>query len=224
MAQIRAAVFDAYGTLLDIHASMQAHAGRLGPEWRRISQDWRAKQMEYTWVRSLAGPEHHRPFFALTREALAVVAETHGLTDQALLADVLAAYRRLSAYPDVAPALRALQAGGIARAILSNGEPDMLDDAVRAARIGDLLDDVLSIEAAGIYKPSPAAYRLAADRFGLDAREIAFLSSNPWDAFGARAFGFRVFWLNRAGQPDEYGLRGSVTELRDLGGLLAAVA
>ena len=224
MARIRAAVFDAYGTLLDIHAAMAAHATRLGPDWRRISQDWRAKQMEYTWVRSLAGPAHHVPFFALTREALAVVAETHGITDRALLADVLAAYRTLSAYPEVVPTLQALRARGIARAILSNGEPDMLADAVRAAGIETLLDDVLSVEAAGVYKPAPAVYRLATDRLGLEPAEIAFLSSNPWDAFGARAFGMRVFWVNRGGGPDEYGLRGPVAELRDLGGLLPALA
>ncbi len=223
MARIRAVVFDAYGTLLDVHAAMQAHAARLGPDWQRISRDWRVKQMEYTWVRSLAGPAHHVPFFELTRTALTVVAQTHGVADQAVLADVLAAYRTLSAYPEVAPTLRALQARGIARAILSNGEPGMLDDAVRAAGIGGLLDEVLSIEAAGIYKPSPAVYRLATDRFGLAAGEIAFLSSNPWDAFGAWAFGFCVFWVNRTGQPDEYGLRGHVRELPDLGGLLPAL-
>ena len=218
--QIRAAVFDAYGTLLDIHAAMARHADRLGPDWRRISADWRAKQMEYTWVRSLAGPAHHRPFLALTREALAVTAQNHGLTDAALLADVLDAYRTLAAYPEVAPVLGRLREAGIGRAILSNGEPEMLASAVAAAGIGPLLDDVLSVEAVGIYKPAPAVYRLACARFGCAPAEIAFVSSNPWDAFGAQAFGFRVFWVNRAGGPEEYGLRATATELRDLSGLI----
>ena len=110
------------------------------------------------------------------------------------------------------------------RAILSNGEPAMLADAVDAAGIDRLLDAVLSVEAVGVYKPDPRVYRLATKRFGLPADEMAFVSSNPWDAFGARVFGFRVFWVNRSGQPDEYGLRGGVRELPDLSGLPDALA
>ncbi len=213
---IRAAVFDAYGTLLDVNAAMRAHAARLGPDWERVSQEWRAKHIEYTWVRSLAGPAQHRDFWTLAQESLAVVAARHSITDKALLADVLAAYRRLEAYPEVAGTLRTLRDQGVGRAILSNGEPGMLADAVRAAGIADLLDAVLSVESVGVFKPDPRVYRLATERFGVAASEIAFVSSNPWDAFGARTFGFRVFWVNRARQPDEYGLRGTATELRDL--------
>ena len=212
----RVAVFDAYGTLLDVDAAMRAHAGRLGPEWQRISQEWRGKHLEYTWVRSLAGLALHRDFWRLAQDALAVVAARHGIDDAALLADVLRSYRRLDAFPEVPEMLRELMAKGIARAILSNGEPGMLAEAVQAAGIAGLLDDVLSVEAVGVYKPDPRVYRLATERFGVPASEVAFFSSNPWDAFGARSFGFQVFWVNRAGRPDEYGLRGSVAELRDL--------
>jgi 2-haloacid dehalogenase len=212
----RVAVFDAYGTLLDVDAAMRAHAARLGPDWRCVSQDWRAKHLEYTWVRSLAGPALHRDFWQLAQDSLAVVAARHGITDTALLADVLRSYRRLDAYPEVPEMLRGLKTKGIARAILSNGEPAMLAEAARAAGIADLLDDTLSVESVGVYKPDPRVYRLASERFGVSAAEVAFFSSNPWDAFGARSFGFQVFWVNRAGQPDEYGLRGGVTELRDL--------
>jgi 2-haloacid dehalogenase len=221
---IGAVVFDAYGTLLDVHAAMQRHAVRIGPNWQRVSQDWREKQLEYTWVRSLAGPRHHRDFLALTREALEFVAARHGIEDRALLAEVLEAYRRLAAYPEAPAMLERLAAMRLGRAILSNGEPGMLTDAVRAASLESLLDAVLSVESVGVFKPDPRVYRLAADRFGLPASRIAFLSSNPWDAFGAHAFGFRVFWVNRAGQPDEYGLRGAVAELRDLSGLPAALS
>ena len=133
------------------------------------------------------------------------------------------AYRALDAYPDVPPVLRSLKDTGIARAILSNGEPRMLADGVASAGIGDLLDDVLSVEAVGVFKPDPRVYRLACDRFGAAPAEIAFCSSNPWDAFGARAFGFRVFWVNRKRQPDEYGLRGGVTELPDLASVPALI-
>jgi 2-haloacid dehalogenase len=222
--QVEAAVFDAYGTLLDVHAAMERHAARIGPDWQRISQDWRVKQIEYTWVRSLAGPAHHRDFFTLTREALDFVATKHGISDRSLLADVLQSYRRLSAYPEVPAMLERLKAMGVARAILSNGEPTMLDDAVQAAGIKTLLDDVLSVEAVGVFKPDPSVYRLATERFELSADRVAFLSSNPWDAFGARAFGFRVFWVNRSGQPDEYGLRGNVREIQDLSSLPDAIS
>ncbi len=211
---VKVAVFDAYGTLLDVNAAMRAHAGRLGPDWQRISLEWRTKHIEYTWVRSLAG--RYRGFWALAQESLAVVAARHGITDQALLRDVLAAYRTLSAYPEVPAMLHGLATKGIGRAILSNGEPDMLAEAVAAAGIERLLDAVLSVDAIGVYKPDPRVYRLAEDQFGLTAGEMAFFSSNPWDAFGAREFGFRVFWVNRGGQPDEYGLRGSAAELHDL--------
>jgi 2-haloacid dehalogenase len=221
---IRAAVFDAYGTLLDVHTAMVRFAERLGPDWQRMSFDWRAKQIEYTWVRSLAGPAHHCDFWRLTQEALTHVAQCHGITDTALLADVLAAYRVLGAYSEVPAMLGALRDKGVARAILSNGEPSMLSDAVRSAGIAELLDDVLSVEAVGVYKPDPRVYRLAVNRFQLPPGAIGFVSSNPWDAFGASAFGFRVFWVNRTGQPDEYGLRGRVTELADLSALPDAIA
>ncbi len=224
MPALRAAVFDAYGTLLDVHAAMARYAASLGPDWQRMSADWRAKQIEYTWVRSLAGPAHHRDFWALTREALGYVAARHGIGDTALLADVLAAYRVLDAYPEVPALLAALRERGVARAILSNGEPGMLADAVRSAGIAELLDDVLSVEAVGVFKPDPRVYRLVTERFGVPAEAVGFFSSNPWDAFGALAFGFRVFWVNRTGLPDEYGLRGAVTELRDLSTVPAAFA
>ena len=212
----RVAVFDAYGTLLDVNAAMRAHAERLGPDWQRISGEWRAKHLEYTWVRSMVGPAQHCDFWRLARDSLAVVAARHDISDAGLLADVLGSYRRLDAYPEVPDTMRKLKSNGIARAILSNGEPTMLAEAAEAAGISDLLDDILSVERVGVYKPDPRVYRLATDRFGVPASEVAFFSSNPWDAFGARSFGFQVFWVNRAGQPDEYGLRGSVRELRDL--------
>lgn len=216
MAVIRAAVFDAYGTLLDVHAAMGRHAARLGPDWQRMSADWRAKQIEYTWVRSLAGSAHHRDFWTLTQEALGFVAARYNVSDKALLADLLDAYRRLDAYPEAVSVLTALRDRGVARAILSNGEPGMLSDAVRSAGIAELLDHVLSVEDVGVFKPDPRVYRLVTERFGFAAGDIGFVSSNPWDAFGALSFGFKVYWVNRSGQPDEYGLRGRVTEVTDL--------
>ena len=219
----RVAVFDAYGTLLDVHSAMARHAGRLGPDWQRISQDWRSKQIEYTWVRSLTGPAQHRDFARLTDEALQFVAARHGIADAALLTDIGHAYRALDAYPEVPAMLESLKSKGIPRAVLSNGEPGMLADGVAAAGIGGLLDAVLSVEAAGVFKPDPRVYRLACERFGVAPDAVAFFSSNAWDAFGARVFGFQVFWINRSVQPDEYGLRGTVPELPDLSSIPALV-
>ncbi|MBV8458636.1 MAG: haloacid dehalogenase type II [Acetobacteraceae bacterium] len=211
---VRVAVFDAYGTLLDVNAAMRGYAARLGPEWERISLEWRTKHIEYTWVRSLAG--RYRGFWALARESLTVVAARQGIADKALLNDILQAYRRLEAYPEVAGALRALKARGLRTGILSNGEPDMLAEAVGAAGLTELLDAVLSVDEIGVYKPDPRVYSLVTGHFGVQPAEAVFFSSNQWDAFGAREFGFRVFWVNRSGAPDEYGLRESVVQLRDL--------
>ena len=219
---LKAVVFDAYGTLLDVDSAMQAHASRLGPDWAAISTAWRLRQLQYSWIRSLAGA--HRDFWQLTAEALAWAAAAHGITDQALLDDVLQAYRKLTPYPDVEPALRRLHPQGKAAAILSNGEPSMLADAVAHAQIGGLLDAVLSAEDAGVFKPDPRVYRLATARFGAQPGEIGFVSSNAWDAFGAARFGFRVFWLNRKAQPVEFGLETDATELRSLADLPDALA
>ncbi len=216
---MRAVVFDAYGTLLDVHSAMERHAARLGPDWRAISQTWRNKQVEYTWIRSLAGA--HRDFAKLTREALVFAAASHGVTDPALLDQVEQAYRQLAPYPEVVETLKALRSRGLRCAILSNGERAMLDAGVGHAGLASLLDAVLSIDPVGIFKPAPAVYQYAVDQLGVPAQEIAFLSSNPWDAFGAQQFGFRVFWVNRVGQPEEYGLNTSATVLSDLRGLPA---
>src|SRR5438874_11790439 len=153
---------------------MARHAGRLGLDWQRISQDWRTKQIEYTWVRSLAGPGQHRDFSRLTEEALHFVAARHGIADTALLADVKQAYRALDAYLEVPAMLESLKTKGIPRAILSNGEPGMLAEGVGAAGIGGLLDAVISVEAAAVFKPDPRVYRLACDRFEVPPGAIAF--------------------------------------------------
>ncbi len=216
---VRAVVFDAYGTLLDVHSAMQAHAARLGEDWAGMSAEWRAKQLEYTWVRSLAGPAQHRDFRRVTDDALAFVAARHGIEDDALLSSLRDAYDRLSAYPEVPAVLAELRDLGIPRVLLSNGSPSMLSHATRAAGLDALLDAVLSIEAVGVFKPDPRVYGMATEWLGLAPESVAFCSSNAWDAFGAHAFGFRVVWVNRAGQPDEYRLGAQATVRPDLRGL-----
>jgi len=216
---VRAVVFDAYGTLLDVHAAMARHADRLPPDWERISAEWRSKQLEYTWVRSLTGPAHHLDFWTLTQDALAFVAARHGLTDPAVRALLLDAYRILPAYADVAATLGALRAQGLQTAILSNADPGMLNATVGGAGLKPLLDAVISVEDVGVFKPDPRVYPLMTQRFGVSPPQIAFVSSNAWDAQAAVAFGAQVFWCNRTGQPDEYGLHGAATVITGLAAL-----
>ena len=193
----RAFVFDAYGTLFDVH-SVQARCETFWPgQGARLSQLWRGKQLEYTWQRSLMG--RYAPFSQVTEEALLFSCEFLNLKiqegeKQALLAE----YRRLALYPDVQDTVGKLAAK---TAILSNGSPDMLDPLV--AQSGLRFDAVLSVDSLGIYKPAPQVYQLAVDRLGVRTEEIGFVSSNGWDAAGAKSFGFAVYWINRAGAPIE---------------------
>lgn len=199
-----AVVFDAYGTLLDVHAAVARHGSRLGPAASAISALWRAKQLEYSWILSATGD--YEDFEAVTDRALGVALAAHGVTDAAVRADLLAAYRRLDAFADAVPALTALRRSGIGTAILSNGSPTMLEEAVAAAGLAPLLDAVLSVDPLRRYKPAREVYALATARFHRQPHEIAFVSGNAWDAYGAARFGFRVHWLNRATQPAEYWL------------------
>jgi 2-haloacid dehalogenase len=199
-----AVVFDAYGTLLDIHAAVGRHAARLGADAAAVSALWRAKQLEYSWILSQAGT--YEDFWQLTDRALSHALAVHGVADEELRAALLDAYRRLDAWPDAAATLKRLRAAGLATAILSNGSPEMLESAVSAAGLAPVLDAVLSVHPLRRYKPHPSIYALATAHFGCQPHEIAFVSANAWDAYGAARFGFRVHWLNRAGQPAEYWL------------------
>jgi 2-haloacid dehalogenase len=214
---IEAVVFDAYGTLLDVHSAVMRHAARVGPQALAFSQEWRLKQLEYSWVRSLTGPSHHTDFWTCTQEALRYVCARFAIRDEALVQDLLDAYLKLDAYPEVPAMLRALRARGMRTAILSNGAPLMLVDATGAAGIATLLDALLSVEAVGIFKPDPRVYALAEERLGLPASRMMFVSGNPWDTQAALAAGFRAIRVNRNNAPDEYGLEaGGVPSLPDL--------
>jgi 2-haloacid dehalogenase len=217
IAPIDACVFDAYGTLFDVHSAAARHRAALGDKAEALSALWRQKQLEYTWLRSLMGT--HADFAQVTAEALDYALGQLGLADPTLRDRLLDLYRRLDAFPEVPGTLEALRQAGFRTAILSNGSPDMLRAAVESAGIGPLLDDVLSVEAVGVYKPHPSVYRLAVDRLGVDAARICFLSSNGWDAAGAARFGFRVVWINRYGQPRERLPAGPEAEISDLSAL-----
>jgi 2-haloacid dehalogenase len=198
----RAYVFDAYGTLLDVHAAIGKHRERVGADAAAFSELWRIKQIEYTWTHSLLG--HYVPFWTLTERALDFCFAKFPHVDRALKPALLAAYRQLGAYADARPALMTLRGKGVKTAILSNGSTDMLQSAVEAAQFTDVLDFVLSVDAVRGFKPGRAVYQLAVDKLGVAASDIAFVSSNRWDVAGAANFGFGPIWVNRAGNPDEY--------------------
>jgi 2-haloacid dehalogenase len=202
-AQAKAVIFDAYGTLFDVHSAVGRHMAQVGPEAARFSEVWRAKQLEYSWVLSLAG--RYEPFWALTEQALDYAFARFPDVDRSIRPLLLEAYRTLDAYPDVRETLHALRAQGLRTGILSNGDPGMLNAAVNSAGLADDLDLVLSVDAAGIFKTSPRTYELVLRALSLAANEIAFVSSNRWDIAGAAAFGFLPVWVNRLGLPDEYG-------------------
>jgi 2-haloacid dehalogenase len=213
----RAYVFDAYGTLFDVHSAIARYRDAAGPEADRFSEVWRAKQLEYAWLLSAAG--HYVDFWTLTERALDHAFARVPSVDRKLRPALLDCYFTLDAYPDARATLAALKANGARTAILSNGNPHMLDAAVDAAGMRDVLDAALSVDMLRLYKPRPEVYALVTDKFGVAPTDVVFVSSNRWDVMGATAFGFRCVWVNRAGAPDEYEDFAPVAVVRDLASL-----
>ena len=211
-------VFDAYGTLFDVHSAVARHAKEVGENAARVSEIWRNKQLEYSWTRS--GMGKYRDFWTLTEEALDfALASVPGANKDARKA-LLDAYMELDCYPEVPGVLKALKESGARTAILSNGSPDMLNSAVKSASLGDVLDEVFSIHPLMVFKTSPETYRMVTDYWKIERERVSFQSSNRWDIAGAAAFGFDCAWINRTGQPDEYGDLPPSRVLKDLKGLL----
>ncbi|MFN3643949.1 MAG: haloacid dehalogenase type II [Gemmobacter sp.] len=199
---IRAVVFDAYGTLFDV-ASAARHAFADDPAmqavWPRLAEDWRRKQLEYTWLRAIMG--RHADFRQVTADAL-----DWALAAQGVSADrdrLMALYDTCEAYPEVPAMLSALDAAGLPAAILSNGSPAMLSGAIAAAGLQGAIAAVISVEEAGVFKPDARVYALVEPRLGLAPADVLFVSSNGWDACGAALFGFETVWINRSGAPPD---------------------
>jgi 2-haloacid dehalogenase len=211
---VRACVFDAYGTLLDVGSAVARQAESVGPQAAELAALWRRKQLEYSWLRSLM--RRRADFWQLTQDALDHSLEALRLEPGRLRVPLLDAYRSLDPYPEVVPMLRRLAEQGVQAAVLSNGSPAMLAQSFAAAGLDDLVDPLISVEDAGIFKPAPEAYMLATRALGLPAEGIAFFSSNAWDAHGAASFGFRTFWVNRLGAAPERLPGGIVREMRVL--------
>jgi len=200
-ASVKACVFDAYGTLFDVHSAVRNGGQVLGEKADTVSEMWRQKQLEYTWLRSLMGA--HVDFWQVTSDGLDFALSASGVKDPNLHDKLMNLYLSLDAYEEVKSTLEALKANGLQTAILSNGSPRMLEAAVQSAGLDQLLDANLSVEDVGIYKPDSRVYQLTLDRLGVKKQEVCFLSSNGWDAKGAAHFGFNVAWINRFNREEE---------------------
>ena len=210
--------FDAYGTVFDVHAVVRRHAAALGPIAPEFSALWRAKQLEYTWVRTLAG--RYVDFWTLTGQALDFAFSMFPTADRALRGTLLDAYLRLDCYPEAFEALHALKAQGKRLAILSNGTPAMLRSALAAAGLEDCFEAVFSVDALRVYKTDQRVYEMPTSHFRVYPEAVSFQSSNRWDVAAAAAFGLRAVWINRAGAPDEYADLPPSAILPSLSGLL----
>lgn len=216
-------VFDAYGTLFDVAAAARQAAaepefGDLADSWPALAEHWRSKQLQYTWLRAITGA--HTDFWQVTQEGLDWAMEKTGHAgNPAMRERLLALYWELQAYPEVPEMLHHLKTAGLRTAILSNGSPEMLQGAVRSAQIEDVLDDCLSVETVGIFKPDARVYDLVGERFGCTKEEVLFVSSNGWDAAGAAGYGFDTVWVNRAGEPVDRLPWTPATILTDLTGI-----
>jgi 2-haloacid dehalogenase len=191
---IEVLLYDAYGTLWDVHSVMRRCEACWPGKGMQVSQLWRTKQLEATWLRSLMG--RYAPFSTVTREALEYACESLALPLQKdHESELMGEYLKLATFPDVADSLMKKRAGKTG--ILSNGSPDMLEPLVRHS--GLKFDAVLSVDQAKVFKPAPAAYQIAIERFAVPKERIGFVTSNFWDAAGAKSFGFSVYWINRGG-------------------------
>jgi 2-haloacid dehalogenase len=202
LSGIRACVFDAYGTLFDLASVLRSHSEALGETGPRLLSLWRAKQLEYTWLRTLM--RRHADFWQVTEEALGYAMAAMGLThDRELRGRLMNAYLELSCFPEAPLALERLKAAGLRTAILSNGTPEMLRAALTNSGLAPLVDLTLSVEQVGCYKPDPRVYQLAVDELALDVQAIVFVSANGFDAAGAASFGFPTVRVDRTGAPPE---------------------
>jgi 2-haloacid dehalogenase len=212
-------VFDAYGTLFDVHAAVRKHAEAVGPDAALLSEIWRQKQLEYSWVRTLMG--RYQDFWSLTEQALDYAFQRVPSADTSTKAQLLEAYHRLDCYGEVPQVLKSLKDTGAKLAILSNGSPAMLEGAVNAAGLDGVLDEVFSVDALRVYKADERVYDMVTTHFRIYPEAVSFQSSNRWDIAGATAFGFRTVWINRSGLPDEYLDLPPAAVLSDLNGLAA---
>jgi 2-haloacid dehalogenase len=219
MTGIDLCVFDAYGTLYDFNSAVARHRAAIGPKADALSEMWRTKQIQYTWLRNSMGA--YAPFWQVTGEALDNCLATFGISDRSVREKLLGAYLALDPFPEVPATLDRLKRAGKRLAILSNGNPEMLDPMVKASGLADRFEAVISVDAAKVFKVDAKGYRLVEARCGVKPDKVCFLSSNCWDAHGAAHFGFRTLWVNRGGVPEDNLPGKIVAQIKDLSHLPA---
>jgi 2-haloacid dehalogenase len=201
LSDIEICVFDAYGTLYDFNSAVARHRAAIGPNADALAEMWRTKQIQYTWLRNSMNA--YAPFWQVTGEALDNCLATFGITDKSVRDKLLDAYLALDPFPEVPAMLDKLKRAGKRLAILSNGNPEMLDPMVEASGLADRFEAVISVDAARVFKVDPRTYQLVEKTTGVKPDKVCFLSSNCWDAHGAAHFGFKTLWVNRGGLPED---------------------
>ncbi|MGL4761586.1 MAG: haloacid dehalogenase type II [Sarcina sp.] len=194
MKNVKVCVFDAYGTLFDVHSASRKMKSEIGENYEEFSNLWRAKQLEYSFLREIMG--EYKNFLCVTEDALTYAMQTYKINVK-LKDKLMDLYRRLDAYEEVLEVLNDLQSRGIKTVILSNGSYEMLNDAVSSSRIDKYLDKVLSVEKIEKFKPNKEVYQMVNDEFKVNSKEVVFFSSNGWDIAGATSYGFNTIWINR---------------------------
>jgi len=218
---IEICVFDAYGTLYDFNSAVARHRDAIGPKADALSEMWRTKQIQYTWLRNSMSA--YAPFWQVTGEALDNCLATFGITDRSVREKLMGAYLALDPFPEVPAMLDKLKKAGKRLAILSNGNPAMLDPMVEASGLADKFEAVISVDAAKVFKVDPKTYDLVKKQTGVSSDKVCFLSSNCWDAHGAALYGFKTLWVNRGGLPED-NLPGTVVaHIKDLSHLPAMI-
>ena len=194
MKNIKAIVFDAYGTLFDVNSAAEKCKGKIGDKWEGFANFWRTTQLEYTWLRSLM--KRHKDFWQVTEDSLDKSMKTFSI-DSSMKNELLDLYKKLSPYPEVKGVLKSLKEKKYKLAILSNGTPDLLNELVKSNNLENIFDDLFSIEEVGIYKPDSKVYDMPIKKYQIKADEIAFLSANTWDVSGGGNYGYNAIWVNR---------------------------
>ena len=194
MKNIKAIIFDAYGTLFDVNSAAEKCKDKIGDKWEGFANYWRTTQLEYTWLRSLM--KKHKNFWQITEDSLDKSMETFQI-DKSLRNDLLSLYKELSPYPEVKNVLENLKKKSFKLAILSNGTPELLNHLVKSSDLENLFDDIFSVEEVKIYKPDPKVYDIPTNKYKVSRDEIMFLSANTWDVSGAGNYGYNTIWVNR---------------------------
>ena len=194
MENVKAIIFDAYGTLFDVNSAAEKCKDKIGDKWEGFANFWRTTQLEYTWLRSLM--DRHKDFWQITEDSLDKSIKVFNI-DPSMRNELLNLYKILSPYKEVPDTLRALREKKFKLAILSNGSPSLLDELVKSNHLDNLFDDIFSIEQVGIYKPSSKVYDMPIKKYNISKSEVAFLSANTWDVSGGGNYGYQSIWVNR---------------------------